>query len=164
MDMEGFSGMDGRTTIFDYWGIKSLQAWTNKGKFDGGKLSDAQRELREFYQRLLTIARDDKAIQKGKMYDITYAQGDGFDKQQHYAYLRHTKGETLLIVVNFHDRAQEIKVRIPNDAFVYLGLDGKAQATATDLLYGGKQTIDFVPDKEIKVSLDAWRGAILKIR
>ena len=98
------------------------------------------------------------------MYDITYAQGEGFDKQQHYAYLRHTKGETLLVVVNFHDRAQEIKVRIPNDAFVYLGLDGKAQATATDLLHGGKQTVDFVPDKVIKVSLDAWRGAILKIR
>ena len=164
MDMEGFSGMDGRTTIFDYWGIKSLQAWTNKGKFDGGKLSDAQRELREFYQRLLTIARDDKAIQKGKMYDITYAQGEGFDKRQHYAFIRHTKGETLLVVVNFHDREQQIKVRIPNDAFVYLGMDEKPHTTATDLLRGEKLTMAFTADGVIELTLQAWKGVVLKIR
>ena len=164
MDMEGFSGMDGRTTIFDYWGIKSLQAWTNKGKFDGGKLSDAQRELREFYQRLLTIARDDKAIQKGKMYDITYAQGEGFDKRQHYAFIRHTKGETLLVVVNFHDREQQIKVRIPNDAFVYLDMDEKPHTTATDLLRGEKLTMAFTADGVIELTLQAWKGVVLKIR
>ena len=164
MDMEGFSGMDGRTTIFDYWGIKSLQAWTNKGKFDGGKLSDAQRELREVYQRLLTIARDDKAIQKGKMYDITYAQGEGFDKRQHYAFIRHTKGETLLVVVNFHDREQQIKVRIPNDAFVYLDMDEKPHTTATDLLRGEKLPMVFTADGVIELTLQAWKGVVLKIR
>jgi hypothetical protein len=164
MDMEGFSGIDGRTTIFDYWGVKSLQAWANKGKFDGAKLNEAQRELREFYQKLLTLAREDKAIQKGQMYDITYAQGEGFDKRQHYAFLRHIKGETLLVVVNFHDREQQIKVRIPNDAFVYLGLEGKEKASATDLLTGKKRTIEFTPEGEIEVTLSAWKGEILKIK
>ena len=164
MDMEGFSGIDGRTTIFDYWGVKSIQAWANKGKFDGAKLSPEQKDLRAFYQSLLTIARDDKAIQKGRMYDITYAQGDGFDKQQHFAFLRHVKGETLLVVVNFHDREQHIKVRIPNDAFVYLGLDGKAGATGTDLLRGGRYDVNFVPDGESQITLPAWTGVILKIK
>ena len=164
MDMEGFSGIDGRTTIFDYWGVKSIQAWANKGKFDGAKLSPEQKDLRAFYQSLLTIARDDKAIQKGRMYDITYAQGDGFDKQQHFAFLRHVKGETLLVVVNFHDREQHIKVRIPNDAFVYLGLDGKAGATGTDLLRGGRYDVNFVPDGETQITLPAWTGVILKIK
>ncbi len=164
MDMEGFSGIDGRTTIFDYWGVKSIQAWANKGKFDGAKLSPEQKDLRAFYQSLLTIARDDKAIQKGKMYDITYAQGDGFDKQQHFAFLRHVKGETLLVVVNFHDREQHIKVRIPNDAFVYLGLDGKAGAIGTDLLRGGRYDVNFVPDGESQITLPAWTGVILKIK
>ena len=164
MDMEGFSGIDGRTTIFDYWGVKSLQAWANKGKFDGAKLSDAQRELRGFYQRLLTLAREDKAIQKGAMYDITYAQNEGFDKRQHYAFLRHIKGETLLVIANFHDREQQIRVRIPNDAFVYLGLDGKANTTATDLLRGEKYPIDFAPDQIFEIVLPAWKGVVLKIR
>ena len=162
--MEGFSGIDGRTTIFDYWGIKSIQAWANKGKFDGAKMTDAQHELRGFYSKLLTLARDNKAIQKGAMYDITYAQGDGFNKHEQFAFIRHTKGETLLVVVNFHDREDMIRVRIPNDAFVYLGLEGKAQATATDLLTGSKQSIAFVPDGIVELKLGAWKGVILKIR
>ena len=127
-------------------------------------MNDAQRELREFYQKLLTFARDDKAIQKGQMYDITYAQGEGFDKQQHFAFLRHTKGETLLVVVNFHDRAQDIHVRIPNDAFVYLGLEEKPNATATDILTGDKSNLCFVPEGEAVITLDAWKGAVLRIR
>ncbi len=164
MDMEGFSGMDGRTTIFDYWGVKSLQAWANKGKFDGAKMTEAQRELRDFYQRLMTLARDDKAIQKGQMYDITYAQGEGFNRQQHYAFLRHIKGETLLVVVNFHDREQEITLRVPNDAFIYLGLDEKPKATATDLLYGDKQPLAFVPDAPFTITLPAWKGVVLRVK
>ena len=164
MDMEGFSGIDGRTTIFDYWGVKSLQAWANKGKFDGGKMTDAQRELRAFYQRLLTLARDDKAIQKGKMYDITYAQGEDFDKNKQFAFIRHTKGETLLVVVNFHDREQRIKVRVPNDAFVYLGMDERPNATATDLLRGEKMPLALTADGTIELTLQAWKGVILKIR
>ena len=164
MDMEGFSGIDGRTSIFDYWGVKSLQAWANKGKFDGGKMNDAQHELRDFYQRLLTLAREDKAIQKGQMYDITYAQGEGFNKHEQFAYLRHVKGETLLVVVNFHDREQQMRVFLPNDAFVYLGMEGKAKATATDLLRGGKQEVSFVPDGVVELKLEAWKGVILKIR
>lgn len=164
MDMEGFSGMDGRTTIFDYWGVKSLQAWANKGKFDGGKMTDAQRELRAFYQRLLTLARDDKAIQKGKMYDITYAQGEDFDKNKQFAFIRHTKGETLLVVVNFHDREQRIRVRVPNDAFVYLGMDESPKATATDLLRGEKMPLALTADGTIELTLQAWKGVVLKIR
>ena len=164
MDMEGFSGIDGRTTIFDYWGVKSLQAWANKGKFDGGKMTDAQRELRAFYQRLLTLARDDKAIQKGKMYDITYAQGEDFDKNKQFAFIRHTKGETLLVVVNFHDREQRIRVRVPNDAFVYLGMDERPKATATDLLRGEKMPLALTADGTIELTLQAWKGVILKIR
>lgn len=164
MDMEGFSGIDGRTTIFDYWGVKSVQAWANKGKFDGAKLLPEQKELRAFYQRLLTVARDDKAVQKGRMYDITYAQGAGFDRQQHFAFLRHIKGETLLVVVNFHDREQHVNVRIPNDAFVYLGLDEKAGAIGTDLLRGGRYDVNFVPDGVTEITLPAWTGVILRIK
>ena len=164
MDMEGFSGIDGRTTIFDYWGVKSIQAWANKGKFDGAKMSEAQQEIRAFYQRLLTLTRDNKAIQKGKLYDITYAQGEGFNKQQHFAFIRHATGETLLVIVNFHDREEELTVRLPNDAFVYLGLDGKSNATATDLLRGDKMAVSFTPDSPIKIVLPAWKGVVLKIK
>ena len=164
MDMEGFSGIDGRTTIFDYWGIKSIQAWANKGQYDGANLSEEQRDLRLFYQRLLTIARDNKAVQKGLMYDITYAQGEGFNKHEQYAFIRHWEDETLLVIINFHDREQHMRVRIPNDAFVYLGIDEIKSCQATDLLRGEKWTIPFNTSEAIELTLPAWRGVILKIQ
>ena len=164
MDIEGFSGINGRTSIFDFWGVKSLQAWANNGSYDGMNLNDEQRTIRAFYRTLLNIARDNKAIQKGKMYDITYAQGEGFNRHKHFAFMRHLAGETLLIVVNFHDREQELQVRVPNDAFIYLGMDEKPKATATDLLRGEKMNVAFVPDQPIALTLPAWSGAILKIK
>ena len=164
MDMEGFSGIDGRTTIFDYWGIKSIQAWANKGQYDGANLSEEQRDLRLFYQRLLTIARDNKAVQKGLMYDITYAQGEGFNKHEQYAFIRHWEDETLLVIINFHDREQHMRVRIPNDAFVYLGIDEIKSCQATDLLRGEKWSIPFNTSEAIELTLPAWRGVILKIQ
>ena len=164
MDMEGFSGIDGRTTIFDYWGVKSIQAWANKGQYDGANLSEEQRDLRLFYQRLLTIARDNKAVQKGLMYDITYAQGEGFNKHEQYAFIRHWEDETLLVIINFHDREQHMRVRIPNDAFVYLGIDEIKSCQATDLLRGEKWSIPFNTSEAIELTLPAWRGVILKIQ
>ena len=164
MDLEGFSGIDGRTTIFDYWGVKSLQAWANRGKYDGARLSKDQKALREFYQHLLTLARDSRAIQRGALYDITYAQGEGFNKREHFAFVRHCKTETLLVAVNFHDREDTLQVRLPNDAFVYLGMDERRKATAVDLLRGGKQTVAWCANEAIQITLPAWTGVVLKVK
>ncbi len=51
----GFSGDDGRTTIFDYWSMPELQKWVNNHRYDGEALSDEQRELRAYYARLLAL-------------------------------------------------------------------------------------------------------------
>ena len=47
-----------RTTIFDYWGVPSHQRWMNDGAFDGGRLSEDERALRDFYVRLLNLSKD----------------------------------------------------------------------------------------------------------
>lgn len=163
MDYEGFSGIDGRTTIFDFWGVRSLQAWANHGKFDGGGLDDEQRELRTFYQRLLCLKRDNPALNSGKMYDLVYAQGEGFNRMRQYAFLRYVKGDFLLIIVNFDDRTVDLRLNIPTDAFVYLGLEGAARAKATDLLTSETADISFTDHTPLNFRLDAWKSAILKI-
>jgi hypothetical protein len=166
--------MDGRTTIFDYWGVKSLQAWTNHGKFDGKQLSDEQKKLRKFYQSLLTIARDNKAVTDGLMYDLEYAQGEGFDKHEQFAFLRKAEDELLMVVVNFDDKQCDIRVNIPEDAFHYLQQAPLEKATATELITdevltsrnekGRKQkTIAFIPNSPIAVTLPAWTGAVYRI-
>ena len=164
MDMEGFSGMDGRTTIFDYWGVKSLQAWANRGKFDGAGLDDEQRSLRGFYQRLLTLARDNQAINSGKMYDLEYAQNGGFNKHEQYAYLRKAGDEVLLIALNFDDRQVDMHINIPADAFVYLEQDEILHAEAVDLLTDTVYpNLTFTTSEPTCITLPAWKGAILRI-
>ena len=174
MDLEGFSGMDGRTTIFDYWGVKSLQAWSNHGKWDGKGLDDEQKELRAFYQKLLTIARDNPAVAEGQMYDLEYAQGEGFDPHEEYAYIRKHGDEVLLFVLNFHDRELPTKVRIPREAFEYLKMNEMDKAVAEDLLTGNvltsmspkgrkQKSIAFNSTTPIEVTLPAWTGMILRI-
>lgn len=165
MYFEGFSGMDGRSSIFDYWGIASLQAWANKGKFDGKGLSEEQKELRSFYQKLMTLAREEKAVTDGMMYDLEYAQGEGFNKHEQYTYIRHYEGETLLMILNFDDRKVDCTVRIPQEAFQHLHIAEKDEAKATDLLTGTEIAINgFNHQQPIHVSLEAWTGMILKIQ
>lgn len=163
MDVEGFSGIDGRTSIFDYWGVKSIQAWANNGKWDGKGLDDEQQELRLFYQQLLTLTRNSKAITEGKMYDLEYAQAEGFNKHEHYAYLRHCEEETLLIAINFDDKHAEMQIRIPAEAFAYLHIQPCTEVQFTDLLSGQTFTRPFLPNTPITLSLEAWKGMILKI-
>lgn len=56
MDSEGFSGRDGRTTIFDYWSVDSIRRWRNGGRFDGKMLTENEKHLYAVYQRILTLA------------------------------------------------------------------------------------------------------------
>ena len=164
MDFEGFSGIDGRTSIFDFWSLRSLQAWANNGQYDGGGLDDEQRSLRAFYQRLLCLKRDNRALSEGKMYDLQYAQGEGFNRARQFVFLRYVKGDLLLVVVNFDDRRVDLRINIPTDAFVYLGLEACTHARMTDLLNGGESfTQPFTDEQPVCLSLDAWKGAIIKI-
>ncbi|MCQ2348746.1 MAG: alpha-amylase family glycosyl hydrolase [Paludibacteraceae bacterium] len=164
MDVEGFSGMDGRSSIFDYWGLKSLQAWANNGKFDGKMLTAEQKELRKFYSALMTVARDNKAIHSGLMYDLEYAQGEGFNKHEQYAFIRKADDEVLLVVVNFDDRAVDISVRIPQEAFDYLKQPEWKKVLAVDLLTGKKyKKLSFTSMQPVQLHLEAWKGVLLKI-
>lgn len=164
MDAEGFSGMDGRTTIFDYWGVKSLQAWANHGKFDGTNLDEEQKTLRAFYRQLLRVARSEKAITLGDMYDLTYAQAEGFNKHEQFAYIRKYKKQLLLVVLNFDDRQVDMQVRIPQEAFEYLQLETQSEAKAKDLLTGQEYSFPLNAHTPVCLSLPAWKGVILKIK
>jgi glycosidase len=52
---EGFGGNDARTSIFDYWSMPETVKWVNGHRYDGGRLSHEQNELRAFYRRLINL-------------------------------------------------------------------------------------------------------------
>ena len=134
---EGFSGEDGRTTIFDYWGVPEHQKWLNQGKFDGAKLSPEQKSLRDFYARLLTVANTSEAIRKGRFYELQDANnlGKEFNQRHLYAYLRFTDKQKLLVVVNFSaEKTYKPVISLPAEAMAAAGLSTKKFYTYTNLL------------------------------
>jgi glycosidase len=95
---EGFSGDDNRTSIFDYWGVPEHQKWMNGGRFDGGRLTEDQLQLRAFYKTLLHVTAHNQAIRAGQFYELSHLPG--FSHKQ-YAYLRFTPQHRVLVVANF---------------------------------------------------------------
>ena len=134
MDAEGFSGRDGRTTIFDYWSVESLRNWNNNGLFDGAKLTPAERSLREMYAKLLNVVRSEPVIVEGAFYDLMYANSGNpyFNPNRQYAFLRKWKNEVLLVVVNFDRADQCVWVNIPVEAFKALDFEDNKTAVLTD--------------------------------
>ena len=168
MDNEGFSGLDGRTTIFDYWGMKSIQDWANKGKFDGEKLTAEQKELRGFYKSLLNITMNEKAIIDGVMYDLEYANYDNpkFNSHEQFAYFRKYKNELLLIVLNFYDKNLDTEVRIPTEAFQFLDINENENYTCVNLLDESENfpVVTLSSTKVFATHIPAWKGKIIKLK
>lgn len=122
-DAEGFSGLDGRTSIFDYWSIPSVCRWYNNGKCNDKLLTESEKNLRNLYKQILTLCNTEKAISDGEFFDLMYVNYNNVNPHRHYTYLRHHKDETLLIAVNFGDEIADININIPFHAFDYLNLE-----------------------------------------
>ena len=73
---------------------------------------------------MLRLAAHDPAIREGETYDLNYCNlaSDGFNRDTHYAFLRHKDKETLLVVSNFSPHEARIKINIPAHAFEWLGI------------------------------------------
>lgn len=101
---EGFAGEDGRTSIFDYWGVPAHQAWMNDGKFDGGKLNGEQKALREFYAKLLNLCKANEAINAGNFYELQEAQQSNanYNDSLMFSFMRYSDNEKVLVVCNFN--------------------------------------------------------------
>jgi glycosidase len=168
MDSEGFSGLDGRTSIFDYWGVKSIQSWANEGKFDGKDLSHEQKELRAFYKKLLNITTTEKAITDGLMYDLEFANFDNvkFNTHEQYAYFRKYDDELLLFVLNFDDKYLDTEVHFPFEAFQYLNLKEGQNYKVTNLLDESEKfpLLTLSSKQSFITYMPPWKGLILKLK
>ncbi|GAB6011870.1 alpha-amylase family glycosyl hydrolase [Viscerimonas tarda] len=164
MDKEGFSGIDGRTSIFDYWSVDSLSKWYNNGKFGNEQLSESQIALRKFYIQLLSISNQEEAITKGGFYDLMYANYNSsqFDPTKQFTYLRAYKKELLLIVVNFDNKDVDVEVSIPGAALDYFKIDGKIFDSCKELFSGKKQNLKLGLRDNFLAKIEANSGKIFK--
>ena len=144
MDAEGFSGCDGRTTIFDYWCLSP----------------DRDNALSRYYQRVLNIARQEKAVAQGLMFDLMYVNGH-YHRQ--YAFIRKAADEMLLVVANFDDVPVMLDLTVPAHAFDYLQIEEGSYA-CTDLLTSASSTVVMKRDGQVRIKLEGRGSTVLKMK
>lgn len=165
MDEEGFSGRDGRTTIFDYWTVQTLRRWRHGGKFDGKLLTPDERALRDYYATVLRLCGSEAAVSRGEFFDVMYANLDNamMDTHRQYAFLRKHGHDLLIVVANFGERETSTSIRIPAHAFDCLHL-AAGEHIAKDLLTGQALDLNLQPDAFLQLTLPALGGVVLKLK
>ena len=158
MDKEGFSGCDGRTTIFDYWSIDTLCRAANS------KLRKSEQQIYDIHEKVMQIARTEKAVD-GDTYDLMYVNpaSESFNPEKHFAFLRKKDDEMLLIVCNFNDKKDSISVNIPKHAFEWFSVPEK-KYEAKDLLTDEKKQLTLKADTGIKMTVPTYGARVWKVK
>lgn len=143
MDQEGFSGCDGRTTIFDYW-----------------SLTPKSTPLTALYHKVLNIARTEKAIADGQMFDVTYANSQYY---RQYAFIRKSDKDILLVVANFDDMPLTMQLAIPDHAFNYLEIQERAYK-AEELLTNEQSSVVLIKGTPVELTIPARGAVVYKLR
>lgn len=161
MDEEGFSGCDGRTTIFDWWSVGSvrrLRKLISSGMYKSMKVSKLvsgglRKEEAEYFCRFaeaLRTASSNIAVAEGTTYDLCYcnSNSEGFDKDRHFVFFRDYQDHTLLVAANFSQTEARIKVTIPEHAFEWMDIP---------------ITSDLYPGKMIEMTIAPADGTIISL-
>ena len=155
----GFSGNDGRTSIFDYCSMPEHLKWVNNGKYDGGGFSPDQKENFKFYTRLLNLCHHE-VFRLGHFYDLMWCNDDNesFNGNHIYTFLRYYKGQAFLVVANFHKEYNvKLKIKFPDDLLKLTGQEGNPVITGKNILTGGKKQIrdiDKLTESGITITID----------
>ncbi|NNC49410.1 MAG: alpha-amylase [Flaviramulus sp.] len=159
-------GSPSRTSIFDYIGVPNHQRWLNNKKFDGGQSTDEEKELRDFYQRLLNFTIQSEALM-GNYQDIHHYNRE---QNQNYndkvlSFVRWSENEKLIIVSNFDsDNRWEFNLKVPENIIKLWNLsDGNYKIE--DEIYN-KYSANLVVSNglgNVNIALNALESFILKI-
>ena len=166
MESEGYSGIDGRTSIFDYCSAPAVTDYfeylSGKRPFNG--LDSSKRELYTIYARLLEIAMNEDAIRNGHTFDLEYVNSS----EHVFAFARRSRhiseiGQESLVFVaaDFSQKAGYANLFLPRYFFECWNLKEGAY-TFTDLLAGNIETIDLRYNASIKIRFGRYGIAIVK--
>jgi glycosidase len=161
---EGFSPDDGRTTMFDYWGVTEHQKWINNKLYDGGQLSADQKALRQFYGDLLRFCGSNTAIMHGDYFDLTEANvATKNSSDRNVIFGRADGNEKLIIVAGFGAKTERIKVKLTDEAVGKMGLEKGGQYIARDLLRSGTD-VGFDDQFQFEIDVPPYSVFIFKIK
>lgn len=148
-------GKPSRTSIFDYVGVPNHQRWMNHKKFDGVQLSEKEKDLREFYKRLLNFTIQSDALM-GEYQEIHFYNKDNTENYDHrvLSYVRWSDREKLIVVTNFDaQKSYAFELKLPQDVVAKWELE-EGQYPLQEMLYGKVEKELFVKDGQGKVHLE----------
>jgi glycosidase len=136
----GFSGDDGKTTIFDYDVVATLRSWNNDGNWNTEKLTESQVRLRNEYAQLMHFSKESDTIRQGSFYDLQYSnQNHGqYNPHKIFSFLRYLPSERLLIICSFEEKDQWIRLVIPPEAWNSLGIETQKRCLLEDAVPSGE--------------------------
>ena len=157
MNQEGFSGHDGRTTIFDYWTLDTIQ----RGFFDRRRLHKEERMLEKSYRKVLSQLICENAVHSGQTFDLMYVNPQLSQRQ--FAFLRKAATDILLVVANFDDKDVSVDVNIPQHAFDFLAIPQR-NFKANDLLSEESLSGKLSAAEPITMLIPAYGARVWKIK
>ena len=160
----GFGGDDGRTTIFDYYGLASLKQWRSGGTYTGEQLPDSTQALRAFYKRVLHIATEQKAMVEGETYDFTADNrlNADYDADHFFAFARYTDTDVIVVAVNLSSQPVSSSLNVSSLFFEQAGLVETDYSNAVDLLTNRADITVLTSKTALSFSLPPYSGKVLK--
>ncbi|MBR9847199.1 MAG: alpha-amylase [Algicola sp.] len=156
-----------RTSIFDYGSVPSIVRWVNNKQFDGGESTSEEKELRDFYKRLLNFTMNSSAL-AGNYQDIHLYNREHTEwyNDKVLSFVRWSDDEQLIVVSNFNAESDYgFELQLPEDLVKKLNLeDGEYQVK--DQLYNTYTSTLKVENgiAKVRVDIKPLESFILKIQ
>lgn len=170
---EGFSGIDGRSSIYDYSYIPTIADYLTDN------LNKCNTEIYNIYLKLLFISINEPAIRNGDLYDLQFANTDPEIKKNSYApesmysFIRRTRKtfydnnpqlELVLCVTDFTQTAKNVEIVLPDSLFKSWNITENSVFTSENLLTESAQNeIKLGKKSIIEVDLNEYGIAVIKL-
>lgn len=156
MNCEGFSSLDGRTSIFDFWSLESFNNY-RKGIYDYA--------LYNKYKFLLNVSLNEQAIKYGETYDLQYANisNDNYNNSKLFSFARYYNNDIIFIIVNFSVHTENLALNIPEHFFTHWKIQKKANQKFIDLWSGEEFLADLSPTDKLILKVEQNFVKIFKL-
>lgn len=155
-DCEGFSRKDGKTSIFDYWSLKTLRNWLKDNN---------EPPIRNLYKILLNLAIAEEAFGNGDKFDLNYANEHNpfYNIYNNFSFTR-KGGDTLFIIfAGFGKQEYHVKLVLPYEMFVYHSIEPGTIRQASDVMTGEKFEIRLNPASLTELGNTAHGIKVVKV-
>ncbi|MDY5857612.1 MAG: alpha-amylase family glycosyl hydrolase [Porphyromonas sp.] len=162
MEAEGYSGLDGRTSIFDYWSLDSLRRLGRD--YRGTGLSPAEATTLDYHRQIFHLAVEHPLLSAGAYHGLNYLQGSGYNRHRLLSFVRYGSGGFVLVVANFSAESETAELRLDSAVLELLGCSRATVCRVRNLLTLEEGIASLSTYAPYRLELEGYGVAILEFR